>query len=114
MQICSLVLLLLSFHLSDGAEHLLLVRVHLCECSDLGQVDILPVAQRHDLIKGKDQVKTVFRDLPFLQHPTVLWDLRKKYIWSFSHPCSTHHKFLLILLLSGKLCIGSAKLGKKN
>lgn len=62
-------------HLSDSAENLLLVGVHLCEGADLSQVDVLSVAECHDLIEGKDQVKTVLRDFTLLQHTTVLWDL---------------------------------------
>lgn len=65
-------------HLSDGAEDLLLVRVHLCEGADLSQVDVLSVAKRYDFVKGKDQVETVLRNLAFLQHAAVFRDLRNK------------------------------------
>ena len=63
-------------HLSDSAEHLLLVRVHLGEGADLCQVDALPVAQRHDLIEGEDEVEAVLRDLALLKHTTVLGNLQ--------------------------------------
>lgn len=65
-------------HLSDGAEDLLLVRVHLCEGADLSQVDVLSVAKRYDFVKGKDQVETVLGNLAFLQNATVFRDLRNK------------------------------------
>lgn len=62
-------------YLSDGAEHLLLVGVHLCEGADLSQVDVLPVAQRHDLVEGEDQVEAVLRNLALLQDAAVFRDL---------------------------------------
>lgn len=62
-------------HLSDSTENLLLVGVHLCEGADLSQVDILSVAECHDLVEGKDQVKAVLRYFALLQHTTVFWDL---------------------------------------
>lgn len=62
-------------HLSDSTENLLLVGVHLCEGADLSQVDVLPVAQRYDLVKGKDQVEAVLGNLALLQHAAVFWDL---------------------------------------
>lgn len=65
-------------HLSDSTENLLLVGVHLCEGADLSQVDVLPVAQRYDFIKGKDQVEAVLRDLALLQHTAVFWDLGRQ------------------------------------
>ena len=49
--------------------------VHLCEGADLSQVDILSVAKCHNLIEGKDQVKTVLWDFTLLQHAAVFWDL---------------------------------------
>ena len=49
-------------YLSDGLEHLLLMRVHLGEGSDLCQVDTLPVAQGHHLVKGKDQRECLLDD----------------------------------------------------
>lgn len=52
------------------------MRVHLCEGADLGQVDVLTVAQGHDLVKGKDEVEAVLGDLTLLQHAAVLWDLQ--------------------------------------
>lgn len=63
-------------HLSDGAEDLLLMRVHLCEGADLSQVDVLSVAKCYNFVKGKDQVETVLRNLAFLQNATVFRDLR--------------------------------------
>lgn len=62
-------------HLSDSTENLLLVGVHLCEGADLSQVHVLPVAQCHNLVKGKDQVEAVFGNFTLLQHTTVFWDL---------------------------------------
>lgn len=49
--------------------------VHLCEGADLSQVDVLPVAQGYDFIKGKDEVEAVLRNLALLQHAAVFWDL---------------------------------------
>lgn len=63
-------------HLSDGAEDLLLVGVHFCEGADLSQVDVLSVAERHDLVEGEDEVETVLRNLTLLQNATVFGDLR--------------------------------------
>lgn len=85
-------------HLSDGPEHLLLVRVHLGEGPNLRQVDILTVAQGNDFIEGKNQVKAVLRDLVLLQSPTVFGDLGRgkhftgvsidKPVQTFSFCCS--------------------------
>lgn len=62
-------------HLSDSTENLLLVGIHLCEGANLSQVDVLPVAQGYDFIKGKDKVEAVLRNLALLQHAAVFWDL---------------------------------------
>lgn len=62
-------------HLPDCSEDLLVVRLHLGEGPDLGQVHILTVAQGHNFIKGENQVKAVLGDLVLLQSSTVLGDL---------------------------------------
>lgn len=50
-----------TIYLSDCSEHLLLMRIHFCEGSDLCQVNILPVSQGNNFIKSKYQIKTVIR-----------------------------------------------------
>lgn len=63
--------------------------VHLCESADLSQVDILSVAQRHNLIEGKDQVETVLRDFTLLENTTVFRDLgwrRRQTFRNFIYP----------------------------
>ena len=50
-------------YLSDGLVDLLLVRVHLGEGTDLGQVHVLSVAERHDLVEGEDKWKGLVNDL---------------------------------------------------
>lgn len=57
------------------------MRVHLSEGPNLCQVYVLTVAQGNDFIKGKNQVKTVFRDLILLQGSTIFRDLiREKHL----------------------------------
>lgn len=65
-------------HLSDSPENLLLMRVHLCESTNLSKVDVFPVTERYDLIKGEDEVETVLWNFTLLQNSTVLWDLKQK------------------------------------
>lgn len=65
-------------HLSDSSEDLLFVRVHLCKCSDLGQVNIFSISQSHNFIKCEYKIKTMVRDLSFLQSSTVFRDLKEK------------------------------------
>lgn len=75
-------------HLSDCTEDLLLMGVHFSEGSDLGQVNIFPVAQGNNFIKSKYEIKAVFRDLTLLQHTAVLRDLKTKYrhVHNHCHP----------------------------
>lgn len=64
-------------YLSDSAEDLFLMRVHLCECPDLGQVDIFSITEGNNLIEGKDEVKAVLRNLTLLQDTTIFRNLPK-------------------------------------
>lgn len=64
-------------YLSDSTEHLFLMRVHLCECPDLGQVDIFSITEGNNLIEGKDEVKAVLRYLTLLQDTTIFRNLKR-------------------------------------
>lgn len=64
-----------SGHLTDSSEDFLLMRVHLCEGADLSQVNILPVSKGNNLVKGKDQIKAVIRNLILFQCSAVFRDL---------------------------------------
>lgn len=68
-------------HLSNSTEHLLLMRVHLGERPDLCQIDVLSVTEGNNLVKGKDEVEAVLRDLAFLQHAAVLRNLHSRDTW---------------------------------
>lgn len=63
--------------LSDSPEDFLFMRVHLSKSANLGQVNVLPVSQSYDLIKCKYEIKTVLRDLAFLQYSAIFRDLKK-------------------------------------
>lgn len=63
--------------LSDSPEDFLFMRIHLSKSANLGQVNVLPVAQSYDLIKCKYEIKTVLRDLAFLQYSAIFRDLKK-------------------------------------
>lgn len=41
--------------------------LHLQERPDLGQGQVLPVAQRHQFVKGAEQVERIAQDLPLIQ-----------------------------------------------
>jgi len=56
-------------------KHFLLVRVHLGECTNLCQVDILAVTKRNDLIKCKYQWKRLRYDFGFFNVFTVFRNL---------------------------------------
>lgn len=62
-------------YLTDCSEDFLLMRVHLCKSTNLGQVDILSVAKGNNFIKGKDQIKAVFGNLILLQGSAIFRDL---------------------------------------
>lgn len=64
-------------YLSDGTEHLFLMRVHLCKCPDLGQVDIFSITEGNNLVEGEDEVKAVLRNLTLLQDTTIFRNLPK-------------------------------------
>jgi len=45
------------------------------ECfSYLGHLDVFVIAERHDLVKGKEQLERVLDDLLLLGDAAVLWD----------------------------------------
>lgn len=53
------------------------MRVHLCKCPDLGQVDIFSITEGNNLIEGEDEVKAVLRNLTLLQDTTIFRNLPK-------------------------------------
>ena len=63
-------------HPAHGLKHLLLVTVHLCERSDLRQVDVLAVSKGNNLVKGKDEVKGILLHILLIQRMTILRNLR--------------------------------------
>ena len=52
--------------------HLFFVTVHFNEGADLSQVDGLPIAKSHNLVKGKDQAEAIVQDVRLIHVPESL------------------------------------------
>ena len=78
-------------YLADSLIDFFFVRVHLDEGSNLSQVDIFTIAERHDFVESKYQIESILSNIRLLQAATILGDLLMSGQKSISHH---HHQQL--------------------